>query len=199
MTTGRSTPAPGLALDSLQDSGNCLYVVDSDLVITYVNPVYLRFAEENGGTEIAERFSVGCQILDAINGPLRDFYKDLYERALRDMEVIEHEYECSAADTFRWFRMHIFPLGDAHGLLVDHSLIVSRDHDREPYRFVPESYINGDGFLIQCGHCRRIKHQKANRWDWCPDALGRLKISHGLCDSCLEHYYPDPDKQAAPG
>ncbi len=195
MTLRQTTPARGFDTDALQENGNCLYVVDSDLVISYVNPVYLRFAEDNGGKEIADRFSVGCRILDAIDGPLRNFYADLYGRALRHGEVIEHDYECSSPDEFRKFRMHIFPISDAHGLLVDHSLIVSREHDREAHPFDPDAYIDEHGIIYQCGHCRRIKHLKAKRWDWCPDALARLKISHGLCELCLDHYYPDPDKQ----
>ena len=190
MANSQFSPAQGISVDTHQDSGHCLYVVNSDLVITYVNPVYLKFAEENGGSAIGDEFSVGCHVIDVIEGPLREFYDDLYRRCLESGEAIEHEYECSSGDEFRKFRMHAFPIGESHGIMVDHSLIVSRAHDRVPHGFEPNLYVNGQGILQQCGHCRQIKNLKTNSWDWCPDALGRLKISHGLCEWCRDYYFP---------
>jgi len=194
MTSERTTPAQGFDLDSLQESGNCLYVLDANLVITYVNPVYLKFAEENGGINVAKRWAVGCNVLDAINGPQREFYEDFFRTCMQDPQVTNHDYECSSEDEFRLFRMHVFPLGEGQGLLLDHSIVVSKKHDRPPHQFDQALYTDANGIVHQCGHCRRIQNLQTTAWDWCPDALGRLKISHSLCPLCLDHYYPDPEK-----
>jgi len=189
MTSGQPSPLHGLSSGAMQDSGNTLYVVNPELVITYVNPVYLKFAEENGGTEIAAKFSVGCRILEVVQGPVGEFYAQLYRHCLQTGEVAEHEYECSSPDTYRKFCMHIFPLGESHGLMVDHALIVAKDHDRKAHPFAPGLYVDDEGRLHQCGSCRCVQNRTTKTWDWCPDALGRLKFVHGLCDECRQLYY----------
>lgn len=197
MTSERTSRAQGIDMDSLQESGNCLYVLDADLVITYVNPVYLKFAEENGGIDVPTRWAVGCKVLDAISGPLREFYEEFFRTCMENKQVTNHDYECSSADEYRLFRMHVFPLGEDQGLLLDHSLVTSKKHDRPPHNFDQALYTDAHGIVHQCGHCRRVQNLKTSAWDWCPDTLGRLKISHGLCPSCLDHYYPD--QGTAPG
>jgi hypothetical protein len=91
--------------------------------------------------------------------------------------------------------MEVYSLPEHAGLIVTNSLVVERAHDpdnREPHLGLVSTYVQGNGLIIQCAHCRRIQRPGApDSWDWvpvwvesCPRNLG-----HGLCRPCFEYHY----------
>lgn len=181
----------GFDLNLLVRSPNVCYVIDADLRLVYVNDAYLRFGVENGTPDIAETFGPGCSILDAISGPQKSYYEHFLRTALSADSPQALDYECSSPDQYREFHMVLYPLHNQAGLLADHALNRSGTHSRVAIPFDPSWYRDANGIIHQCGHCRRVRHTQTNAYDWCPEALNVGPVSHGLCASCLDFYYPD--------
>jgi hypothetical protein len=172
-----------------------------DTTLAYVNPAWSAFAESNNGQPAVEReWGLGARYLDAIAEPLQPFYERLLQEAPgvgMSLRPASHTYECSSADVFRRFVMQVYCLPERSGFVVVNSLVVEAPHDpaaRPAQSPDAVRYMNTDGVIVQCSHCRRIRHAGADeRWDWVPEWVEHSPrdTSHGLCPICFEYYYPD--------
>jgi hypothetical protein len=173
----------------------------SDSRIAYVNPAWAGFAMENqGNPAIGACWGLGSDYLASISLALRPFYERLLERAPRperSLHPVVHEYECSSATTYRRFVMQVYALPVGVGFVIVNSLVVDEPHDpiaRPPHAAIDAHYRNANGTIVQCAHCRRVRHVEAlARWDWIPTWVKRSPAvtSHGLCPICSEYYYPN--------
>jgi PAS domain-containing protein len=186
----------GFEAATLDGDANVVYALDSQLRLAYVNPAWHRFARENGAAScISQHYRAGTPVLDAIAGPLRDFYAEAWRRALEGGAVWQHDYECSSADRYRVFHQTVYPLRGRGGLVVVNSLVVDNPmalEERAAAWPVLPVYRNADGLITQCSHCRRVQRaDDSPRWDWVPawvsDPLP--ETSHGLCPFCYDYYY----------
>jgi hypothetical protein len=178
-------------METLNRSPNVCLAVDPDINIFYVNRSYFEFANKNGGDKIEDDFGRGSNLLEAISGDQKDFYREFFNKCMGGTSMDTFEYECSSPEEFRLFKMFVYPLRDNNGLLMEHALIVEKEHDRPEAPYDKRYYIDENGILHQCGHCRRVRHLTEKRWDWCPTLMGFENTSHGICDICLDFYYPD--------
>ena len=84
------------------------------------------------------------------------------------------------------------PLG-TKGLLLVHSLRMLAARDQVGKQLVEGDYRQPDGKLVQCCHCRRLRHAtNPLQWDFVPAALSaavQRDSSHGLCHPCQAFYY----------
>jgi hypothetical protein len=195
------TAAPGfldkLALPTLARDASSLIALDANYAIQWVNPGWERFARENGGTALLPRFGIGTSYLSGIGGPLRDYYRSAFDNALLTAEPIELDYECSSADVYRRFHMIALPL-DREGLLVAHSGIVERPHDREGHEALERVYRFPAGMIVQCANCRRVRRNDGSCWDWVPSWVTVVPetTSFGICAPCRGYYWGAPKKRA---
>jgi hypothetical protein len=181
--------------DQLQSDAGTIYGLWPDLTLAYTNPAWSRFASDNGseGT-ISGRWSMGCNVIDAIAQPLRAFYIKNYDRCLSEGRPWEHSYACTAANQDRMFHTIVFPLGAGEGLLVVNSLQVDLGHGRISRPPMEAQYRNRSGIINQCCHCRRIRRVgEGPIWDWIPAWARRnpVRTSHGLCAACSGFYYAE--------
>lgn len=179
-----------------------IYGMRPDGEIAYVNPAYLRFADQNGaGEEIREHWAVGSNAFDAMIGPVKNFYRERLAECMRRGVVWDHLYECSSASAFREYNLRAFPL-HACGLLIVHALVVQAPHDPATHHASrPEvgRYIDGDGLITQCYHCRRVRRQGSPpRWDWVPQWVDHppSNTTGSLCAPCAAHSFPGVDVAA---
>ena len=177
-------------LDSLHQSNDSVYALRADLTLVYVNSGWSRFASENGGSAIPDRWPLGSSILDAIPAVLRPFFADNFARCLNSNSPWQHLYECSSPQVFREFQMIAYPLGNRQGFLVVNSLFRSAMHSQSGRAPLEEDCRQENGMITQCAHCRRTKRLlEESTWDWvksCPD-----RTSHGLCEPCFGYFYPE--------
>lgn len=179
-----------------------IYGIRPDGEIAYVNPAYLRFADQNGaGEEIRESWAVGSNAFEATIGPLERFYRDRFDECLRRGVVWDHLYECSSASKFREFNLRAFPL-DGRGLLIVHALVVQAPHDPATHvARLPElgRYMDEHGHITQCYHCRRVRCTcTPPRWDWVPQWVDHPPpyTTGTLCPPCAAHSFPGVDVAA---
>lgn len=219
MTTSASDMSPGhflasdfapllsaFDLDAQDEHRSTLYGLRRDLTIGYVNAEWIRYGLKNSAPRhlLAPASVLGRSILDAITGPVRRYYHNLFRDTFRVARPRTHEYECSTPDELRYLHMDILPLpfGDPtpKGLLTIHSKIHSRpipdDYGPPTGTARPEDYLTAHGLLVSCSNCRRFRSQKdPDRWDWIPEYLNDppAPISHGICEICLDYYHPIDD------
>ena len=171
------------------DETSVVYALDNTLSICYVNATWDRFAIQNGAPELAGGRATGIRVVEVLAEPIRPFYRDALNSALRRATVWEHRYNCSSADLFREFHMRVFPTAD--GLVVVNSCAIEHPIS-EPGEVTGTEYTGPGGIIRMCAHCRRTEHPRLKRWDWVRAYIASppARCSHGLCPSCFTYYYP---------
>lgn len=181
-------------LQALNQSSVVSYVVDSNLCLAYCNPAWDRFAVENSAPELARATLLGTDLRSVLGKDLRPFYLQAFEQVAHSGTVWDCLYECSSPQLFRKFQMRIHPLRPEGWYLVTNTLVIEKPHTATVTSGL-EGYVNCDGQITVCSHCRSSRHaDRPEQWDFVPVHLERnlANISHGLCPICLEYFYPKP-------
>jgi len=72
-----------LTRKNLENDPSVIYFLNLNLRIIHCNLAWDRFANQNGGQDLAREVVVGRPVMDAVPAPLRPFYDDAYDRVLR--------------------------------------------------------------------------------------------------------------------
>ncbi|HTN01364.1 MAG TPA: hypothetical protein VL132_05780 [Planctomycetaceae bacterium] len=181
-----------LQLARLEGDEGTAFALWPDLTIAYVNPAWGRFAAANDGSPaVADRWSPGASILDAISQEVRPYFASRYRQCLRDRTDWNHDYECSSPDRYRVFRMRVFRAESVEALIVINSCRIDFQSVREERPPLEEWYRPASGLILQCCDCRRFRRLTAKLvWDWVPAWVRQApsRVSHGLCESCRAFY-----------
>ena len=184
---------PHIDLESIQKSDDITCIVDSNMAIRAYNNAWMAFPKNNNASKVLAKFSIGSIITEAGVEPIKSYIQNGYYKALNENILFEFTYECSSDSVFRLFHQTAYPLLNAEGLVISHHLAKERKHTEKEHEF-NKQFFNQNGLITQCQNCRKIRDpENANRWLWVPSLVKSPipKISHGICDRCLEHYYPD--------
>lgn len=199
----------GFSLAEVEQHAGTAFGVWPDFRLAYLNPAWFEFGRVNQGEpRLSVEWTLGRSVFDAIPQVLQDFYRTLFSEAMGNAKPgprpPAHCYECSSAELYRRFALTTYRLGNGEGLLVVNSLLVEQPHDlagRQPGSADRPTYLQTDGNIRQCSHCRRIAHgSEPNRWDWVPEWVDSSppETSHTLCSFCLDYYYPaEPEELSA--
>lgn len=184
-------------VESIEAEGGSVIGLWSDARIGLLNSAWQRFALENAGASVIERWPLGSDFLSGISGVLRGYYAEAFARVAHTGQPWEHSYDCHSPATARQFRLRALPLAQGAVLLV-HSLLVSLpvsfDGAHAPSLEALERYVGSDGIIRQCCNCRRTQRVASPLvWDWIPELVARppSNVSHGLCMTCRKQVYPD--------
>lgn len=183
-------------LGALRAEEGMIVALDHDDRISWVNDAWLRFASENGGDGVLARHGTGTRYIDGICGPLADYFAKAFATVRGSGEPWVFEYECSSAMTFRLHRMRVLPIGEA-GLLVEHSAVDTRPHDRVAEAPEASEYRDAAGLLVQCSNCRKVR-RVGDGWRWIPAWVSSPPappVSHGLCAPCEGLFIESARKQ----
>jgi hypothetical protein len=178
--------------EAVADSTDIAYVMSADWKLERTNAGWTRFALENGGAGLLERWPQGSSIKDAIPSVLWAFYGEAFERVSATGQHWEHDFECSSPEAYRLMHMIVYPSASG-SLLVVNTPTIERAHVMDAVSANRAEYER-QGLMVTCSHCRRFRNaSREGRWDWVPELVSNppARLSHGLCPPCLEHYYPE--------
>lgn len=178
-------------IEACEAAADVVYGVDADGRLAFTNAVWDRFAHDNGGEALIAAWPLGRSVWESVPEVLGRFYRQGIERYAAGGEPWEHDYECSSPDERRLFHMRVLPVNGG-GLLVLNALRDVRPH-ADPVDTAP--YVDADGLVHQCAHCRRVRvTAEPDSWRFVPALLARPhpKTSHSLCEPCFAWHYPDP-------
>ena len=185
----------GFSLETLERDKHSIFAVSRSFDLVYVNPTYCNFWEENGGTPALEaRSPIGTNLLDAIVGVARSFYRERLERVLASKLPWENVYTCPSAESRRDYHQRIYPLKNAQGLVIINSLKVEGPMDLDPRSGseLESAYRQTSGLVSQCSNCRRtLRNDGSDCWDWVPPWIAEtpVYVSHTICPTCFEYYW----------
>lgn len=190
LAAGFETYLSAARIAEARDSRCTVVGLFPDFRVGFWNDAAARFYAVNGGEG---GLQLGVSVVDVVADPrLRSFYRDLFLTVQNCGAPADHDYECSSPQTYRRFRLRVYPLPE-DGLLLRHLLTVEQPHPRASAPRDERIYRDDNGFIVQCSHCRctRRADDRAT-WDWVPDYVARMppETSHGLCKPCFRHYFP---------
>jgi hypothetical protein len=185
----------------VETHASSVYGMWKDFTLAYVNPAWREFARDNNGEpQISSEWNLGRNMMDAISPPLQRFFEKFFHDSLEAMgdQMYPRQlvYECSSNRLFRQFQMTVYSVPRQEGWLVVNALVREIPHPQlphGPHQTNEWEYVDQDGIIHQCSHCRKIKNiHDNNRWDWIPEWVKTVpsSISHDLCHFCLEYFYP---------
>ena len=192
-------PSKLIALDfeTLEKSSHSIYGLSKDLELIYINPGWIRFANENGGgISTLNEYPIGTSIINTMDeSKIKAFYIENYTNVLKTGKVWNHKYECSSKDESRIFNQRTYRLKNGDGLIVINSLLVKlpmKSIDRKAYQAVEENYLHTTGLITQCCNCKNTQRAKQpNIWDWVPAWIKNIpsNMSHSICPICYDYYW----------
>jgi hypothetical protein len=179
---------------TLEDDPGVSFVLDGELRLLYCNPAWDQFAVQDEEPHLCADHMLGKPVLEGTSGELFDYYRALYGEALRDRKPRDHDFHCSSPSLERLMRMHVYPLRNTAALLITCSTRVQRPHSTSSEEPIEGVYRNHHGVVVMCSNCRRTRRadKHPETWDWVSDFVMHqpARVSHGLCNLCLDYYYP---------
>lgn len=182
-----------LTRSTAEHSKEVIFIVDSELRISYCNPAWDEFALANGGEDVVAARVLATDLMGVIPEPLRDFYSEVFQRCRQRYLAFDFDYECSSAQLYRLLHMNILPLKRSGGLAFVNSIRVEHIHGAErPASAAADIYLSAHGMITMCCHCRRTQRQDASDvWDWVPVFVQTRQwdVTHGICPVCRSYFY----------
>jgi hypothetical protein len=186
----------GIDFETIENSPHSIFALSSDLKLIYFNQAWMDFAKQNNGEPgISSRFALHSSFESGVSGLLKDFYIESFKKAIRELKVWEHEYECSSSGNYRLYHLVAYPLKNGEGIIVVNSLQVDRIIDesfREISTLSIDEYKEPDGMITQCSNCRRTKRiNPSDTWDWVPTLVEESwnNINYSICPICYDYYF----------
>ena len=177
-------------LAALDAEREVVYAIDRALLLHFVNHAWEDFARANDGEACLQDYGIGTSVKRAIPAVLCDFYESAFARVFDGGAPLDYLYECPSNAQHRSFRMRADRLTDDGYVIVSNHLVREVDFVCDEPR-VPAVYTDGNGLVVQCAHCRRVRRVGTELWDWVPSCVSAPTeiISHGPCTSCFAQHY----------
>ncbi len=181
----------GYDLDSLDQLGDSILGITSELRIGYWNRGWARFAVENDGAQVLERWTLGASIAGVVPAQLQAAFDAALDGARPGALGPRLRYQCSSPSIERHLDMQVHRL--PAGFLIVHATRREGPVPWAPSLDTVEAYRDDAGMVVQCANCRRVRRPRtASRWDWVPALVAQRVplVSHGLCAPCIGLLYP---------
>lgn len=168
------------------------YTINRDDVITEVNDVWKRFADENAGEGLGDRV-LGTWLWQHLAGvEVKHLFKALVERVREGGGPVRVPFRCDAPELRRFMVLELTSLPDE---AIRFSSWIEAEEAREPVALL-EAHRESDPELMvkMCAWCKRI-HAGPDRWRELEDAMAELglfhlerlpRITHSVCRDCQD-------------
>ncbi len=172
------------------------YTIDSEDIIRSVSPLWDKFALKNAGENVLAAEVIGRSIWDfVINVETRHLYQTIAAQIRSGRLIAKFPFRCDSPDRRRYMQMEM-RLANAGGIEFVSEIL--REELREPVALLDQHVPRSDKFLVMCSWCKKI--EIAGGWIEVEEAIVALqlfgeeaspRISHTMCDACLELYTQD--------
>jgi len=170
------------------------YSIDQEGRLQMVDDRWLPFACANGAPQLTPAAVLGRHIQDFVAEPTtRYIYGLLYERVRRGA-TLRLPFRCDAPEVRRDMILQLSPAGSG-GVQCDTFLLDEKPHS--PIVLLDAASPRGNTVVVMCSWCKRIRQQ--GRWLDLEEGVQAFQllsrsplpeISHGMCPSCIDTYYP---------
>jgi hypothetical protein len=177
---------------AVESSPHACFALTESLDIRYCNSAWDRFALENEGPNALAASILHKPFLQFVPDELRENFINLFQRARTLGRLQSQDYECSSAQSFRVYRMQVYPLRPGCGFVVMNSLVIVHPHTRAVCEPDDARYRCKLGLIHMCANCRRtLRVDEPETWDWIPAYVEhpRRDVTHTICPFCREYYY----------
>jgi hypothetical protein len=172
------------------------YQVGGDDCLTGFNDGWTTFAEANGGGALLPGLIRGRSLCEFVSDPTTAYlYRAMMKRLRAGAHAIEFEIRCDSPDRRRQLRMEI---AGAPGGVIAFTATSVREETRPPVAVLDVTRERTDDLLAVCAWCMRARLSPGTWVDiesavrsldlFLADQLPRL--THGMCESCLEAMLP---------
>jgi len=180
----------------------CIYRIDENDTIVWVNDEYDKFSSENDATELTAESTVGRELWDFItDNETLHLYKIMVNKVREIQQDISFTLRCDGPYCKRELEMKIRPV---RGKQIEFYSELKSQEDREPQNLLSMGAQRSDDILVLCGWCNRVKLSEGE-WVEVEEATEKLqlfnelhlpKLSHGMCESCQDTYFSKANELA---
>ena len=177
------------------ESNACIYRIDENDTIVWVNDEYEKFSAENDAEDLNAESTVGRELWDFITDKeTLHLYKIMVNKVREVQQDISFSLRCDGPQCKRELVMQIRPV---QGKQVEFYSELKSQKDREPQNLLSMNAQRSDDILVMCGWCNKVKLPDGE-WVEVEDAADELQLfnesklpslSHGMCESCQETYF----------
>lgn len=178
-------------LESIENSDDCIYFLDSDFYVKGYNSAYYNFAMANGAKDFDQSVGIGSNLLNSLPNQLKSYFIDSFAIAKQNQTIFSHDFECSSLDTYRLYHQTAYPLPNHKGFVIsNHCFINNLRQDLQVA--LSDEHIDNNSIIVQCCGCQKTKNKKSHQWDWIPTLSTdeQERVSHSVCHNCKSHFYP---------
>lgn len=186
----------GFYFETLENDSSCIYGLTDDLRLSYMNPAWYRFTNQNSAEPgLSQRYRVGTHIETVFSEPLKSFYINVYQHAIKTGQVWSHDYDCSSDLSYRIYHQTVYPLKNHSGLIVVNSMQIEYPpsiSQHSAINMTSDGYTDAYGLITGCTHCKRVRRVADSRqWDSVPQWKQTMpaNMSHSLCAICYDYFY----------
>jgi hypothetical protein len=179
--------------DPIAEDTAVSYLVDPLDRVAGVNKAWTDFAIMNGAFSVLPNGVIGSNLWSHISSEtVREVYR-LILRRVRGGRRVTFSYRCDSPARRRKFEMTV---ALAEGGNVRFTSKLLSEEEREPVRLLEPGQPRNDRMMVVCSWCQRVS-EPGGTWLPVEDAVVRdslmeaatfPRITHGMCDDCLNRY-----------
>jgi hypothetical protein len=178
-------------LGKLEQDDALIIGIDPTFTIRLLNSAWARAADEFGYPEVGREWTLGRQLLDAIEKSERHEHERRLSAALQGSKPRHEEYDCDDQHYQRRFGLVSYPLADSRGLLLVHSICHVAKRGQPPQDDMHRRFQTATGLMLRCAGCQRFKDpNRDDLWEFSSGAPPPPeKVSHVMCHTCSAFFF----------
>jgi hypothetical protein len=168
----------------------CIYEIEADDTICYVNAAWPQFARGNGATSLETEDVIGQVLWSFVEGmDLQQFYREVVGLVRKTKRPMALQFRCDAPDRTR---LHEMTVSTQSGNRIRFECVILNETPRSYVPLLDATVARTDEFLVICSMCKRLEVARAD-WRELVEGAQELRLferlrfpqlSHGLCPVC---------------
>lgn len=170
----------------------CVYQVDTEHRIVYVNDEWDTFANENDAPNLTRDAVLGKVLWGYVfDKETRHLYRVAIEKVLSEKSSVSFPFRCDAPHIRRHMQMAVSPVDEDR---CQFASTIVREEPREPVKLLEADVARSEELLRMCSWCKKLDADEAG-WLEVERGIEKLDlfrtstlpaITHTICPSCFK-------------